>query len=275
MRRPYLDEIDKLELHVERALETEDLTKLRKHCWSADQRPIKVDYHRRWTCCVWVTRPTGRCLKLVRKLLKRAANGYKVYLVELARDFLIASDRARTALGGVLVRGLAIRRRALQVKYWKGTFYWGWRGPLSVALYMDREKKGAGAASTPCVHVELRVRGTAQLRRFGLQTLAQLLAPDFDAVWSSSVDFIEVPRKKTTLGRLLGKRDVSGTALRKRADAFLTRGKVVNAEEIFAVQNAKVKCSQDGCIERLHLPRTLAKLDFNEWCRGLEETTLI
>lgn len=271
----YVNELDKVELQAEHALSEKDLAKLGEHCRQVGQRPIQVKYHRRWTYCVWVVRPTRRCLELLRKLLKRATNGYKIYLVELARDFLISQPCLREALALVLVRSLTVLRRQLRVTYEKGTFYWGKRGPLSIALYVDRPKKGAKATDQPCVHIELRLRGIAQLRRFGLQTLAQLLDPGFDSAWSRVVNIVHVPRKKAVLGRLLGKREVSGTALRKRADAFIRRGAVVKAEEIFAIQNVKIASDRQAREERIHLPRSLPRSDFNVWCRTLRPAALI
>lgn len=268
MRYTFVNNLDKVELQVEHPLEEKELENLRGHCHEAGQCPIAVEYHRRWTFCVWVVRPTVRCLRLLREMLKQATNGYKVYLVELARDFLIPDANARAALEKTLVRSLTIQRRALQVKYEKGTFYWGLRGPISIALYVDRRRKGSDWTNPPCVHIELRLRGTAQLRRFGLQTLAQLLAPDFDSAWSRTVTFVHVPRKKAALGRLLGMSDVSGTALRKRADAFMKRGAVLDAQEVFAVQNVKIERRSKSDVKRFHLPRGLTRIDFNVWCRN-------
>lgn len=85
--------------------------------------------------------------------------------------------------------------------------------------YSDQPSKlRSEHAGQPCSHLEMRVRGMGALHQVGLYSLADLAQFDHLAYWRSAVEFYEVPGNKTALGRkLTGSRQISGTALRKKA----------------------------------------------------------
>jgi hypothetical protein len=98
--------------------------------------------------------------------------------------------------------------------------------PHNVVMYADRPSKLWPVAhlEQPCCHLEHRLTGSSALEHYGLFSLSDCIAFDHERFWLENFHLHQLP-SKTDIGRWIDPSncDVSGTALRKRADQFLNR----------------------------------------------------
>ena len=197
----------------------------------------KLKFNPQWKAKLDLYQPSAKALRLlVNDCLGDHVGAMPTY-AEVAVDFIFRSHRHAAVFGDYLAQRIVMRyqRQAVYVAD-KRTIYFARRtdgagnkrGRVG-CMYWDRPSKLASAhQGQPCVHVEIRLTGSAALSAVGIASASDFLTFDHMQFWASAISLYDLPAK-TELGRHIGGRDnsrVSGTALRKRADKFIRKASV-------------------------------------------------
>lgn len=266
----YVDEADRVRIRLDKPLPRSAGIQLKQAgCVRVSQRPIHLEYHPRWAAELRITRPTQACLVSLEELLGENRIGSEPCALEIARDFLTSEPNSRAYIEQELLRSIVLRHRLPRVKRSGSCYFWGHRGDdVRIAMYGDRPHKQPDLSwAAACVHIEIRLLGAPTLRKYGVWSAGDLSHFDYESAWKRAVDMICLPANKSALGRLLGPKNVSGTALRKRATRFLAQGAIRNST-LFAVQNV-ISPGDNGA--RRQLPRRITRMDFNDWTRAVAQ----
>lgn len=181
-----------------------------------------------WQCRLDLRQPTERALlTLIRECLGYGI-GAQLSYAEVAVDIIVPSVHLANLVQAYVAERVVMRGQRDLVRVDRGTIYFsrrtgpegGTRGRTGV-VYSDRPSKIASEfVGQACVHLEVRLKGTASLAAAGLASVGDLLAFNHREFWCRSATLRDLPRKQKDLGRLLGPGDVSDSALRKRAAVF-------------------------------------------------------
>ncbi|PCE27057.1 hypothetical protein BWP39_09730 [Paraburkholderia acidicola] len=183
--------------------------------------------HPMWQTRIELFQPAPAAFGILRQALGGIAS--KVTYAEVAIDWITRDGDDAVALQCYLLRHLHIAHLRHPVSFHAGTAYYSPRSSdqaerhhRNVALYADRPSKLWPAATTcpPCCHLEYRFSGTDACRAVGLNTVSDCAAFDHPRFWSRSLTLFDF--RKTDIGRIVAPDpDVSGSMLRRHADAFL------------------------------------------------------
>lgn len=208
------------------------------------QRRLK--FNPQWKATLDLYQPSAKALRLlVNDCLGEHVGALPTY-AEVAVDFIFRSHRHAAVFGDYLAQRIVMRHQRQAVYVVDNTTIYfarrtdgagNKRGRVG-CMYFDRPSKLPSAhQGQPCVHVEIRLTGSAALSAVGIASASDLLTFDHMQFWASAISLYDLPAK-TELGRHIGGRDgagVSGTALRKRADRFIREASV---EGQFFMHNA-------------------------------------
>ena len=194
---PYVDTVG---VRLERKPANPDLVALRKHC-----RTMHVASLHRWNrglkCRIHLHQPTAEAITLLDEIAKRQR--VVINMVHLTLDLIVCGRSEANALGNYINDHI--------VKLWHGkheiNFFGGTRytsrqrwGVQQLVTYADRPSKASRAAPrTPCVHIEWRSNGSAQVRSIGIKGPSDLLRFDHRKFWRRHLILEEV--KFEVLGR--------------------------------------------------------------------------
>ena len=243
-------------------------TDLERHCGAVEVRAQQMPYNARWKCAIELRQPSLEAL-----ILLRAAVGHDVSVLltygEIALDFLCDDEKQANAMAKAFLRAAKMRYQREVVTAYDTTYYFGRRSDANgkrqghvLAVYADRKSKLAAARKTlskpKCLHIEWRASGSASLAKIGLVSLDDLINFCHCCFWQANVRMYESPRK-TELGQMLhalsgSMREVSDTAHRKRANAWLNRHAV---NDHFVLHN--------GLAATPGLHRKLRSIPFWQW----------
>lgn len=199
----------------------------------ADCRDVKVlaednPYHRIWNTKIELYQPTPQALYALHETLG-CRNTSKVSYAEIAIDWLTQSRQLASHLGGYLLEHLRVPSARTDIHFEEETAYFnprstarGKRTPHVTVLYTDKPSKLlAGKYVLPCCHLEHRVQGHPACSKVGLNTIADCMDFDHVGFWRDALRLCDF-ESKAALGAILASNpNVSGTALRQRAEAFL------------------------------------------------------
>lgn len=225
--------LDHTELPIEKNL-------LKQHCTKLKVKPMFMKNNPRWKLKVVLFQPTTECLRLLCDALGNIIGAIITY-VEIARDtFANNSEQALNSRNNFLESATMKYQRQTVVRH-ESTWYYGRRSDEEgnkrgnvLAVYADKPSKLNNARpapdATPCLHIELRVTGSAALARLGIVTLTDLIEFDHDQFWNNNITFFKL-LKPTALGKLLAKIadadiGISGTALRNRANRWISKNSI-------------------------------------------------
>lgn len=196
-----------------------------------------LKFNHQWKAKLDLYQPSANALRtLVNDCLGEHVGAMPTY-AEVAVDFIFRSRRHAAAFGDYLAQRIVMRyqRQAVYVAK-KNTIYFSRRTYVAGnkrgrvgCMYFDRPSKLASAHyGQPCVHVEIRLTGSAALSAVGIASASDFLSFDHMRFWASAISLFDLP-SKTELGRQIGGKNdggVSGTALRKRAGKFIRKASV-------------------------------------------------
>jgi hypothetical protein len=214
------------------------LDDLTPHCRGVEFTCGQMLYNAQWKSAIELFQPTQTGLRVLQHALQDSSVAQQPSETEIVIDLI--PNAAHRHLAKKLERAFVTvavpkyhRREAL---YEKGTWYFERRtGPNGsprehvLTTYADRPSKLSNRhirdGDPPCLHIEWRVTGVAAMQKLGLFTVDDLIAFQHKKFWPKHVYLHALPRK-TDLGRLLARakhasNEVSGTALRRRADRWL------------------------------------------------------
>lgn len=229
---------DRIAVATDCATVSGPVAKLEASCWggmTVTHRRLK--FNPQWKAKLDLYQPSTKALKvLVNDCLAEHVGALPTY-AEIAVDFIFRSKRQAAIFGDYLAQRIVMsyQRQAVCVVD-KTTIYFARRADGAGhkrgrvgCMYFDRPSKLASTHyGQPCVHVEIRLTGSAALSAVGIASASDFLTFDHLQFWASAISLYALPTK-TELGRFIGGRDgggVSGTALRKRADKFIRRASV-------------------------------------------------
>ncbi|MFA7268458.1 MAG: hypothetical protein WC073_03855 [Sterolibacterium sp.] len=242
---------------------------LKRHCTNVEESLQQMPFNPRWKLKVELYQPTIEGLELLESAL-----GYEIAVcvtyVEIACDIRStqkgqARKQLKDFLAGAYIPNL---RQTAQRDYM--TWYFGRRAnengiqPSVLVAYADKPSKlnnAQPAEKDLCdLHIEGRRAGTKGLKPQGIISLSDLIQFNHQKFWDNNLVMYQLP-KLAQLGRLLAadqgrSADVSGTALRKRAHAWIER---YSNEGAFVLHNALRDYPQ--------LKRHLSKVKFSEWLK--------
>lgn len=233
--------------------------------------PGRLKFNPVWQCTVDLYQPSQLALNIfIDECLGSKVSALLTY-VEIAHDLIFEREALAIRYESHLFRHLVMRhQRGIVVRY-KHTNYFNRftdasaskRGRVGV-IYTDKPSKlNTVHAGKPCIHMECRITGSAKLAAVGLGSVGDLVSFDFRNFWNSAVALYELP-SKSELGLIVGGpagRDVSGTALRKRAGKFIDECSI---DGQFFMHNAVrqeprlLRKLEKLPLELLHLPPTTA-----------------
>ena len=206
--------------------------------------------------------PQPEAIRLLNDIVESKGYAARVERVEVACDLISASREDTNALGAWILAHVTVPNMSHSVVTRKRTYYYARatteahearddatadenntpkrkarKVERNFVLYFDRRSKLAGPwRKRRCVHIEFRFRGQRTLEGKGLSTLADLAAFDHPAFWRQELKLRRFV-SKAKLGRWLDRdnADVSGTALRKRANVFMSDNQIAGR---FVMQKA-------------------------------------
>jgi hypothetical protein len=194
-------------------------------------------YNARWKSALEIYQPTLKCLHILRDTLRASSVAYQLGEAEIALDLIPLNSHRHLAhqLGCAFIAAAVPKHHRREALCIEGTWYFERRTKPNkrprehvLTVYFDRPSKlnnqHTGANTPCCLHIEWRVSGVVPMQKLGLYTVDDLITFRHEKFWPKHVHLYALPRK-TDLGRLLnsasdGNTDVSGTALRKRADRW-------------------------------------------------------
>ena len=229
---------DRIAVAIDCAAVSGPVAKLEASCrggMTVIQRRLK--FNPQWKATVELYQPSAKALRLlVNDCLAEHVGALPTY-AEVAVDFIFRSHRQAAVFGDYLAQRIVMRHQRQTVHVEDNTtIYFARRADVAGnkrgrvgCMYFDRPSKLASAhQGQPCVHVEIRLTGSAALSAVGIASASDFLTFDHLQFWASAISLYDLP-SKTELGRHIGGRDdsgVSGTALRKRAEKFIRKASV-------------------------------------------------
>lgn len=191
------------------------------------------------------------------RVLLDAIGGVRVLItyIEIARDIEPGNPDDLARLEAAFLACVTIPRlHRPAVRRFKCAYYFnrahkdGVKNRDVPVMYADKPSKQPvrgraiqyelGPDDPKCLHVEWRRHGSAAIGDFGISSIGDLLAFDFEAFFAQRMPFMRLPDSQTELGRMLpGKRGVNADSLRKRARAFLSVA-TLKKSNLFVLQDA-------------------------------------
>ena len=227
--------------------------RLKRECENITQTPANIPYHPRWKVQLDVFQPTIACLVLLDSALTSGV-ALSINYVEITYDIPAkSSHQANLRRNSFLESAKQHYGRDTvvldhQIDYFNPRYNGTNRSPRVLVIYADWPSYLLNAkprvGSTPCTHTEERLSGAAVIESEGIVSLQDLILFDHEAFWNRRLRFFRLPIQKTDLGRMLAvacgdKTNVSGTALRKRADRWTSKHSIWHgSSKTFVMHNA-------------------------------------
>ena len=263
---------DRIDIFIDRAELPFSKSFLKDHCSHLVETPRQPYYQARWKLKLQIFQPKKKCLRLLEEKLGADVALLLVY-VEIACDLPATSKHRARLQRDSFMASTKMNYERLFVEQYARTYYFGrrtdgkTRSPRVLTVYADRPSKLLDArpdvASSPCMHIEVRLSGSPALEHEGIACLKDLIHFDHQAFWERSLRLYQLPKNNTELGRHLASAsgddpNVSGSALRKRASRWRERHTIVDGvREVFVMHNALINTP--------NLKKTLHKISFAEW----------
>jgi len=207
---------DRLDFLMDASSPDLDWARLKQHCGDLELLDHKDSFHPIWMKELRVYQPDPDFPWV---LMKEVGSRYnlKVQYVEAACDLITKTPEKAEILLRNLIRHLLLRQSRSQIVKDRSVYYWaGRKAATNLAAYADKPSKiHSPWAGRSCAHMELRIRGTEGLNRFGIYGVSDLLLFKHRSTWDLVTSFAFVP-SMTALGHLLrdGEDVADDTALR-------------------------------------------------------------
>lgn len=240
--------VDRLELHLTSVELGIAPAVFKSHCQDLKIEVGAMPFGKMYKAKLTILQPKPTIWSLLEAAVGRQIGVLLTY-VELVIDFIKSNIRSakkfkRRFLGAAHV--LHQHGSVTQVVGREGATYYfatrsrpggGKRGNVPV-IYADKLSKLQSAhKGSPCVHLEWRIQGSAELRKVGLVTIADLQQFDHVGFWQERIRMRILP-SKTQIGAILAGRKaktLGDEALRKRSRVMLKKFTLGDA---FILQNA-------------------------------------
>ena len=226
---------DRIKIWFDHAEYPGSLDDLRPHCGDVKLTCGQMLYNARWKSALELYQPTLKCLQVLRDVLQDSTVEYQFGEAEIALDLIPLNSRRKLAqhLGRAFIAAAVPKHHRREALCIKGTWYFERRTKPDqrprthvLVVYFDCPSKlnnqQIDTNTSCCLHIEWRVTGVVAMEKLGLYRIDDLIAFPHKKFWSKHVHLYALPRK-TDLGRFLAgtvNANVSGTALRKRADRW-------------------------------------------------------
>lgn len=263
---------DKVQFRTDERLSKSALNRISDACrGGAKQSNPGGRVNPQWQGALTLLQPSIKALRLVESCLA-ADIRYEISGFEIACDIEMQT-RVQALLAQRKFIGSAVLRNGTKQTAVTGesgtTVYFAMRGSkcLNLVVYADRPSKLHGAESRSLVlHIEFRAVGSPMVRDVRVETIADLIALDFNALFARHAVLYVLPTSKTELGKLLGDRrleEPSGTALRARVDRLLAH------QDIYVLG---VPSMQQLKLARPDLIPKLNRIEIGQWLEELGES---
>lgn len=263
---------DRIGLYLDHADWPLPIELLKKTCKGIEIAPANIPYQARWKQQIHLFQPTQATLGLLDEALQGSVT-VGINYAEIALDVLHPDKRRVKAIRNSFLASAKFRYgRDVAIRE-ESTYYYcrrttGTNRTSKIpALYADKPSKLHNGRhyldGLPCFHVEMRISRGDSLEKEGVVSLQDLLLFKHRACWERNFRFYRVPTQPTKLGRMLALADgasteVSGTALRKRANRWLARHRIKHGRSAnFVLHNALLASP--------HLAQQLTRMTFGEW----------
>jgi len=194
---PYVDTVA---VWLERKPANCNLVALRKHCGSIHvAAPFRWD--RGLNCRIHVHQPTAEAITLLDEIAKKQR--LVINMAHLVLDLIVRNQSEANALDDYINDHMVkLWHGKHGINFIRGTRYTSRRrwGVQQLVTYADRPSKASKAApEAPCVHIEWRSNGSAQVRSIGIKGPSDLLGLDHRKFWRRHLILEEI--KVEVLGR--------------------------------------------------------------------------
>lgn len=225
------------------------INRLKKACHGgAKVIPGRLPFNPNWQARIELRQPSRTALTILVEECLGTKTGAMLLYAEPAWDAIFGSRSDALMCQRWLSARLVMRYQRERVQQYERTTYFarranaknGKRGRVGVVYADNPSKLASEFRGQPCMHTECRLTGSVVLGASGLISASDLIDFDHQAFWYSAARLYELPRK-TDLGHLLGTArgpTVSGTALRKRANRFISECSI---DGQFFMHNAAIK----------------------------------
>jgi len=255
--------LDRPELPIEEEL-------LKEHCTKLDVHPKLMRHNSRWKLKIEVFQPTSEFIRVLAAALGSNISAIVTY-VEIACDFPAQSRKQAKQWRKRFLGAAQMKYQRQHVVRFKTTWYFGRRTDGKqrrenvLAVYADKPSKlnnaQPDAGLPPCLHIEGRALGSANLEKLGIGSFSDLAVFDHQRFWEEYINIFMLD-KPTELGRHLADdcgEEVSTkpAALRKRSRAWIKRHTIKGN---FVMHNALL--ANSGFSKRL------GRVPFWEWAKA-------
>lgn len=248
------------------------IEQLKATCKSIEIDPANIPFHARWKQQIDLFQPTQATLRILDQAFQGGATVGICY-AEIAVDILHPDHRHIKAIRNSFLASVKLSYGRNKVVRKKSTYYFKrrttgtTRTPKNLALYADKPSKLHNGChdidSLPCCHFEIRISGSDSLENEGIVSLQDLIRFKHRTFWERSLRLYRIPSQPTKLGRMLALADgasteVSGTALRKRANRWLARHSIKHGQSAnFVLHNALLASPK--------VAQKLTRMTFRDW----------
>lgn len=263
---------DRIGLYLDHADRPVPIEQLETTCSGIEIAPANIPYQARWKQQIHLFQPTPRALRILDEALKGGV-AVGISYAEIALDILHPDKRHLKAIRNSFLASVKFHYGRDEVILDESTYYYCRRStgttrtPKNLVLYADNPSKLHNGRhdhdGLPCCHFEMRISGSDSLEKEGIVSLQDLISFKHRAFWERNLRLYSVPTQPTKLGRMLALADgasteVSGTALRKRANRWMERHSISHERSMnFVLHNALLASPK--------LAQKLTQLTFREW----------
>lgn len=237
---------DRVTVAIDRAAPLKHIRELSNACGGGAKLTVQTLKHNPvWKAKLDLFQPSPDAIDMLLDEYLADQIAAMVTYVEIAWDLIFSTPAQAQAYQVWFLERASMRHQRDRALLNRRTAYFsrrsakatGKRGAVGVA-YSDRPSKLSSKHSgRDCLHVEIRITGSKAAAAVGIASASDLHHFDHCQFWTRVIRLLEPP-KATDLGRLLGledQREVSGSALRKRAKKFIAE---CSADGQFFMHNA-------------------------------------
>ena len=179
--------LDRLRLHFDARC---DLDKILTPKAKIEVKEKSLPNHPSMIFVVDICQPRAAHFKALRAGL---TGNYMITYIEVAMDLITPSTRKQEGLTSLIAKHLVHERPRSSKQFYfgehNGTTYSGRRGTHAVILASYSEVESRVYSGKPCVHLEIRLSGSTELKRHGFYTLEDVATVNVEEFWLRYLDF--------------------------------------------------------------------------------------
>jgi hypothetical protein len=222
--------IDCFKFYVDATSPRLNIDALQKHCTKLVVQAKLFEFNPIWCSEIRVFQPDSTFFHLIYKNIRDGGYRVKFAYIEVAIDFITNTTSEAKAIKNSLLAHIHVPTIKSKVRFSgiSKTYYFsprslrGKKSQINFAIYHDKiSKLNNSESSKCCCHAEVRLTGSNAISLFGITSIKDCLHFDHENFWAKKVQFVKLKSKVSLARKLNTSADISGTALRNRANIML------------------------------------------------------